>query len=251
MAMGLQKKTVMLAGTPFFGAVGVNSFKDIGNTTKATIAHSFKEATIPNGQGGGGNDDKMIRVESIKVSLSVRRASVELLAIALGGTVADIAAGAVTDEAHTVVNPGELIMFNQLQDLGQALTVMPDGGGAALVEGTDYIRKRSGIIPIVGGALAASDEFTVDYTKTPHLRIQALLNTATERAFLFDGYNEKDNKPWVEKLHRVAWSPAANLELVGGGEFASFDIEGEALAWEGITDPTKSPFYEMLVGTLF
>lgn len=244
------KKTVILAGTPHFAPVGTNAWKDMGNTTKATITHNIKEILVENGQGGGGNDDKFSRVESIKIALDCRRVSVELLEIAFGGPVAAIAAGAVAAEKHTVKELGTLIMLDHLQDMSIPLVVTPDGGGDPYEPGVDYIRKRAGIEVLSGGAIGVDDVLSFAYSKAKHLRIQAMINTATERAFMFDGINEKGGAAWVEKFHRVAWSPAKSVELVGGDQFANFQLEGDTLAWDGITDPAKSKLYELLVGEL-
>lgn len=240
-------KTAIIAGTPHFAPVGVNSFTDLGNTSKITVAHEVEKVTIPNYQGGGGNDDAFERLTAVKVTLSARRVSIPLLEIALGGTASAVVAGAVADEPHTVVALGTMIALDHMQDMDATLTVEPAVSGAAFVEGVDYIRKRAGFVPIVGGGIAADDELVVSYTKAKHLRIQAMLSTSAERAFLFDGINERTGKPWASRYHRVAWGVAKSVELIGT-EFASFDIEGEVLAWDGITAVGKSKFYEMLVG---
>lgn len=244
------KKTVILAGTPYFSPVGINAFKDMGNTTKATITHNIKDILVENGQGSGGNDDKFSRVESIKIALDCRRVSVELLEIGFGGPAAVIAAGAIAAEKHTVKALDALIMLDHMQDMSIPLVVTPDGGGDPYEPGVDYIRKRAGIEVLETGAIVVDDVLSFSYSKAKHLRIQAMLNTATERAFMFDGINEKGGAPWTEKFHRVAWSPAKSFELVGGDQFANFQLEGDVLAWDGITDPAKSKLYELIVGEL-
>jgi hypothetical protein len=244
------KKTVILAGTPYFSPVGINAFKDMGNTTKATITHNIKEVLVENGQGGGGNDDKFARVESIKISLDFRRVSVEVLEIGFGGPAAVIATGAVAAEKHTVKALGALIMLDHMQDMSIPLVVTPDVGGDPYEPGVDYIRKRTGIEVLETGAIGVDDVLSCAYTKAKHLRVQAMLNTATERAFMFDGINEKSAALWTELFHRVAWSPAKSFELVGGDQFANFQLEGDVLAWDGITDPAKSKLYELIVGEL-
>lgn len=240
-------KSAIFAGTPYLGPVGVNSFTDLGNTSKITVTHEVEKITVPNHQGGGGNDDAYERLTAVKISLQARRVSIPLLEMALGGTASAVAAGAVADEAHTVVALGTLIALDHMQDMDATLTVEPAIAGDPFVEGVDYVRKRAGIVPLAGGDIAVEADLLVSYTKAKHLRIQALLSTATERAFLFDGVNERTGKAWASKYHRVAWGIAKSFELIGN-EFASFDIEGEPLAYDGITAVGKSKFYEMLVG---
>lgn len=247
--MSTTKKTAIIAGTPYISAVGVNAFKSLGNTSKITVSHSVSKKTLPNMQGKGGNDDAFEKLDSATIAASFRHVSIAMLEMALGGSSVSVAAGAVADEPHTVVELDSLIMLDHMQDMALTLTVEPASAGSAFVEGTDYIRKRSGIIPITGGAMTEAQEITVSYTKAKHLRVQALLSTSTEKAFMFDGINERTNKPWCYKYHRVSWGIAKSLELIGE-DFISFDIEGEPLAWDGITDPNKSQFYEALVGDL-
>lgn len=247
--MSTTKKTAIISGTPYLATVGVNAFKDMGNTSKITVTHNVSKKTLPNLQGGGGNDDSFEKLESVTIAASFRHVSIELLEMALGGSSVSVPAGAVADEPHTVVELDSLIMLDHMQDMAQTLTVEPAVSGSAFVEGTDYIRKRSGIIPITGGAMTAAQAITVSYTKAKHLRVQALLSTSTEKAFMFDGINERTNKPWCYKYHRVNWGIAKSIELIGE-DFISYDVEGEGLAYSGITDPAKSQFYEALIGDL-
>ncbi len=247
--MSTTKKTAIISGTPYLATVGVNAFKDMGNTSKITVTHNVSKKTLPNLQGGGGNDDSFEKLESVTIAASFRHVSIELLEMALGGSSVSVPAGAVADEPHTVVELDSLIMLDHMQDMALTLTVEPAVSGAPFAEGTDYIRKRSGIIPITGGAMTAAQAITVSYTKAKHLRVQALLSTSTEKAFMFDGINERTNKPWCYKYHRVSWGIAKSIELIGE-DFISYDVEGEGLAYSGITDPAKSQFYEALVGDL-
>lgn len=245
----MSKKTAIISGTPYLSLVGVNAFKDLGNTSKITVTHNVTKKTLPNYQGGGGNDDSFEKLESATIAASFRHVSIALLEMALGGSSVSVAAGAVADEPHTVVELDALIKLNHMQDMAQTLTVEPAVSGSAFVEGTDYIRKRSGIIPITGGAMTAAQAITVSYTKAKHLRVQALLSTSTEKAFMFDGINERTNKPWCYMYHRVNFGVAKSVELIGE-DFISFEVEGEVLAYSGITDPAKSQFYEALIGDL-
>jgi len=240
-------KTAIINGTPYLSPVGVNAGESLGNTSKLTYTAELEEKTLTNYQGGGGNDDKFTRYKSIKVALSARHVSISVLELALGGKATAVAAGAVADEPHTVIELGKLIALDSMQDMSKVITVKK--GATTFVEGEDFTRVRAGIIPIATGDMVAADAITVSYTKAAHQRIQAALSAITERGLLFDGRNERSGAPWACRFHRVAWSPAKSIELIGE-DFASFDLEGEVLAWDGITDPTKSQFLEMLVGDL-
>jgi len=241
-------KTAIINGTPYVSLVGVNAGESLGNTSKLSVAIAVDKKELPNYQGGGGNDDAFERFKSGTISLSARHVSISVLEMALGGTATAVAAGAVAGEEHEVIEVGKLLSLDHMQDMSASLTVTPSAGGAALEEGVDYIRKRAGIIPI-GGGIAAGTELSFAYTKHKHQRIQALLSTVTERGLLFDGINERTNKPWVARFHRVSFGVAKSLEFIGE-DFASFDVEGEILAADHITETGKSRFYEVLVGDL-
>lgn len=243
-------KSAILAGTPYISAVGVNAGESLGNTSKMALAITTEKKEIPNYQGGGGNDDSFEKFKSGTLSLSCRHVTLATLTKALGATAAAVAAGAVVDEAHEVVALDTLIALNHLQDMSVALTVENNAGTVTYTEGTHYIRKRAGIIPLTAsGGMAATDDIKISYSKHKHARFQGLVNLIQESRLLFDGVNERSNAPWVAIFHRVKWSPAKNIDFIGE-DFASFDIEGEILAYEGITTPGASQFYELLVGDL-
>lgn len=243
------KKTIIVNGTPYIGAVGVNALESLGNTAKLTAVVNFDKKTSPNFQGGGGNNKVFQRFKDGTVTLDCRETSVLLLEIALGGTAETIAASAVADEAHTVVALDKLIQLDHMQDMSIPLVVSPAAGGTAYVEGTDYLRKRAGIIPLTGGAIAAAAEIECAYTKHKHARIQALMKTVTEKGLLFDGRDEVEGAPFLVKFHRIGFGPTKTLEFIGE-DFVNWTIEGEILAYEGITDPAASQFYETKIGGL-
>lgn len=242
-------KTAILSGTPYISPVGVNAGESLGNTSKLTVAITTEKKELPNYQGGGGNDDSFEKFLSGVVTLACRHVSLATLTKALGASAEAVAAGAVPDEAHTVVALDRLIALDHLQDMAETLTVT-DGGATTYAEGTHYLRVRAGIIPLTAvGGMAADDDIEISYTKAKHTRFQALVNLIQENRLLFDGINERSNKSWMGIFHRVKWGPAKSLELIGE-DFASFDIEGEILAYDGITETGKSRFYELLVGDL-
>lgn len=248
MAMPI-KKTAILNGTPSISAVGVNAYESLGNVGKLTVTANFEEKSVPNYEGGGGDNDAFSKFKDGSVSLDCRQVSIALFEIALGGTPDAVAAGAVAAELHTVVELDKLIMLDHMQDMDIPLTVESNVGATVYVEGVDFIRKRAGIIPLSEGDILAAEVLKVGYTKHKHQRIQALINTVTEKGLLFDGRNERSGAPWLGKFHRIAFGPTKTLEFIGD-DFLNWTIEGKILAYDGITDPAKSQFYEVLVGDL-
>lgn len=247
--MPIVKKTAIINGTPYIRDVGVNAGVALGNSSKLSVAVNFDKKTIANFEGGGGNNDSFSKFKDGRITLEARQVSIALMLIALGGTSEAVAAGAVASENHTVVALDKLIALDHLQDLSIPLVVKSDDGVTTYVEGTDYVRKRAGLIPLTGGAILAADVIDCAYTKHAHQRVQALINTVTEKGLLFDGINERSNAPWLADFFRVSWEPTKSLEFIGE-DFLNWTIEGEILAWDGITDPTKSKFYELKVGDL-
>jgi hypothetical protein len=242
-------KTAIINGTPYITPLNVNSGESLGNTSKLSYSIETEKKELPNYQGGGGNDDAFEKFKSGRVALSVRHVSLSALSLALGATSATVTGAAVADEPHTVETLGQLVALDNPQDLAQSLTVTPAAGGTAFVEGTDYIRKRSGIIPLADGSMTADLDIEVSYTKLGGVVFQALVKMITETGLLFDGVNERSGKPWVAKFHRVAWGASKNFEFIGD-DFASFDIEGEILAADFITGVGLSQFLELKVGDL-
>lgn len=252
----IEKRSAIINGTPWIHALGVNAGTSLGNLGKLTYNCNIEKLTVANLEGGGGNADVYYRFKDGQISLECKQLSIDLFLLAFGGIAQSVAAGAVADEAHTVVALDKLIMIDHLQDMSVALTVESSDGVTTYTEGTHYIRKRGGIIPLADaagaalvGGIKAGDTLNISYTKHKHQRVQALMNTITERGLYFDGRNERTGAPWAARFHRLGFSPSKTFEFIGD-QFMSFTLEGEMLAWDGITDPTKSPFLEMLVGDL-
>jgi len=234
----------ILKGTPYFDGVA------LGNSSKISYSVDTEEKTLADNENpGGGLDDSFERVTAVKLSFSFRRISVKSLELAFGGTSAAVTAGAVASEPHTVAALDQLVALDHPQDMSIALVVKNSAGTTTYVEGTDYIRKRVGIIPLVGGAITAAQALTFSYTKAAHVVIQGLLNMTREGKVLFDGINERNNAPFVGGFHRVKMGVAKNVEMIGD-DYVSFDVEGKCLKDATITNPAKSQYYEIKVGAL-
>lgn len=246
--MATAVKTAIIKGTPYLSPVGINSGIPLGNTSKVSYVVTIEDKDLPDNQNpGGGLDDSFSRFKSAEITLECRHVSVKTLELALGGTATAVAAVAVVDEPHAVVDLDTLIMLDSMQDMSIPLIVKK--AAATLVEGTDYIRKRLGIIPITGGAIAAADPLKFSYTKAKHQRVQALVNLIQENRLMFDGINERNNAAWAAIWHRVKFGPAKNIEFIGD-DFVNFQISGKALAYDQITAVGKSQYMELLVGAL-
>lgn len=246
--MTTKSTTVRLSGLIKLAPVQSNAYVDFVNSTTMDLALETDEITVENATGGGGNDDIDRKVKSLKLSVSARRVSVDLLELALGGAATKVATGAVTAETHVVEALGAEIILNNLRDRTVALVVTPDGGGTPLVAGEDYEITQFGIRPLEGGDIAVDDEISVAYTKAAQVKVEALLNLAAERGVFIAAKNERTGADWAGKFHRVSFSPAKNLKFYDGNQFASFDLEAEVLIADWITGDNLSRYYQLLVG---
>ena len=234
----------ILKGTPYFKGVS------LGNTSKVDYSVETETKSLPDYEnGGGGLDDEFERVTSARVSCSFRRVSKESLQLAFGATVNVVAAAAVTDEAHTTGALGELVRLAKAQDMAQPMVVTNSAGTTTYVEGTDYTRKRAGIIPISGGAITAAQAIKVDYQGLAHVSVEGLTNLTQEGLFTFDGFNERNNAPFLGDFYRVKFGPAKNVQFIGD-DYLSFDCEGAILKDDTKTGAGVSQYYKILVGSL-
>ncbi|WOG29918.1 hypothetical protein [Endozoicomonas sp. 8E] len=92
----------------------------------------------------------------------------------------------MTDEAQETYGvAGELITFQRLPDLSQAITVK-DSLDTILVEGDDYQLMKSGIQAIEGGGID-DQGIKVSYTPLKANMIQALVESGREFTLFMEG----------------------------------------------------------------
>lgn len=193
---------------------------------------------------GGGVADSISRIKAVKIGLTVLQLSPENLAMALRGTVADLSGGAVAAEPHLDVISGGLVVFDKPQDLTKPLTVT-DGADVAPVtydEGTDYIRRRTGIEIVTGGGIANASDIEVAYTALASTSIEALTNVGEEVRLVFDGINEANGSPVFVDAFRVKPGVSKGWSLIGD-DFASLEIEADVLKDDSKTGIGLSKFF--------
>lgn len=237
-------KTALFKGTLYLRKAGTGALLSTGNTTKIDQAVEIDEKTVPNAEPGGGDYDSFKRPKSCKLNVSFREMKKSVLEIVFGAKLTVVAGGAVLDEAHPDIVLGSLIPTAKRQDLNIALVVKK--GADVLVEGADYQRKRAGIIPLEDGALIAGDDITFSYTAVDVVRIDGLMNMASEFFGLFDGINERLAAPAYGEYYRLSFGPASNVQLIAD-DFVSFDCTATCLA-DSSKPATQSPFYHFEMG---
>ena len=130
---------------------------------------------------------------------------------------------------------------NRIYDIG-AVTIVPEGGGAAFVLGTDYeIDATWGTIFIVPGGGMAGSVNGVNYEVTiaanpsadPSVdEVKALTQTSRTVALKFISENPADNDRQAEvQLHQVNLKAEGDLNMIGE-EFSTMNFTGVAEANE-------------------
>lgn len=123
----------------------------IGNVSEFNFSFGEDREELKNYIGGGGNRNVISRVSGITVNLIAHDFTASNISLALRGSVTAASITAATDAAQKTYGvAGELIPFQRLPDLSQAITVK-DSLDTILVEGDDYQLMKSGIQVIEGG----------------------------------------------------------------------------------------------------
>lgn len=142
------------------------------------------------------------------------------------GDASAIAAGTVTDEAHTA-HKGALL---RLAHLAPTAVIVTNGTGATTyIAGTDYVVSGGGIVVPETSGIADASDIKVSYAYGAQNVIQAITAVGAEYTLAFDGMNEVDSgKPCVVDLWRVRFTPAKSLDLIDD-DFGKLELEGKLL----------------------
>tara|TARA_R110002167_G_scaffold188319_1_gene389827 strand:- start:11652 stop:12401 length:750 start_codon:yes stop_codon:yes gene_type:complete len=208
----------------------------IGDVSALELAIETSEITLTqHTQAGGGNLDKIDRIDSFGLSMTLSELSKESIAMALYGDSATVAAGTVTDEQHDNIVLGALLKFENQPDASVAPTVTNTAKDVTYVAGTDYTVTSLGIIPMTAGSITADSSILVSYTKLGVDVVQLLTNSGYEYGLVFEGLNEANSGiAQPIELYRIKFSPTSGLGLITE-EFGSLELSGEALV-----DTTKT-----------
>jgi hypothetical protein len=200
----------------------------VGNCSKLDISFDEEKKELKNYMtSGGGVLDSVSRITGVKLGMTSSNFSAEALSLAMRGTVADVAGGAVTDEAHNDIYVGAFVPFNKLPDLSASITVKKATVVQAL--GTAYTVTTSGII-IVGGTLVDGDDITVSYTALTAERLEAITDSGQEYELVFDGLNEaRSGKQVRVTAYRIKFSPMKGFGLIAD-DFGEYEMEADILA---------------------
>ncbi len=200
---------------------------EIGNVSKLEFAVSedvkeLKDYTQP----GGGTYNEVRRISAVELSMTVHDLSPANLSRALYGNSVVLAAGAVTDEAHTAYLGGLV----RLSKPASAIVAVTNAGATVTyVAGTDYELRAGGLFILTTSAIADAAAILVDYTAVAADLVQALVSSGLEYELAFAGLNEARSGKAVDvDAFRVKLGATAGLGLIGD-DFAGLEVKGKLL----------------------
>lgn len=219
---------------------------DIGNVSKLTLGVEQDKITLPNYRtGGGGNYNSVDRITSVTVAMTLHDFSAENLAAALFGASSAVTSATVTDEsisAPASLTGDPLVETAAVIDTAASVTVTSDPVGTTYTDGTDYTVTAAGIKILASGSISASEPLLISYTKKAVDVVEGITTSGVEVALTFVGLNEaQSNAPVVVNIHRVKFSAASEVSLIGD-EFGALELTGEALADTTITGAGLSQY---------
>lgn len=113
------------------------------------------------------------------------------------------------------------------------LTLLSIGATPALVEGVDYINRRSGLFVPKGSSLVNNATVTATFDTADTVSLQALKDSSKLYELRFEGLNEADsNNPVRIHVFKVRFGAAITVPAINTDAFATYDINFDCLADE-------------------
>ena len=205
--------------------------RSIGNCSKLSFEVSEdKKELMDYETSGGGVADSVSRIKTVIMKVTAHQFSPENLAISLYGDTTASTAATVTDESHTNILAGDLIVFEHFPDLDEDIIVKVSGTpDVTLTEDTDYTITPVGVQLIADGGADDGDTLKVTYKSRAENLVKTFIEAAQEYIMKFVGLNEaRSNNPVYVEVFRVKFSPTTGLDLIGD-DFANLSLEAEIL----------------------
>lgn len=224
-------------------------FVEIGNCSALTLGATIDTKSVKNFQRpGGGTAAKVDRVSAATCALTAYEIDGANLARASNGAMTSVAAGTVTGEALLAYKGGT----TPLEKPPTSITsIVPHGGGTAYAAGTDYVITPGGIYVPSTSAIpdptGTTPNIDVTYANGKQQVVEALVNSGKEYELLFEGLNEAESdKPVIVHVYRVKFAPTQAINWLGD-DFASLEINGEALADANKTGAGVSQYWKATI----
>ncbi|MDN2661850.1 hypothetical protein OW492_00495 [Psychromonas sp. 14N.309.X.WAT.B.A12] len=221
--------------------------RDVGNVSTLDFSLEVETKTRPSYRPGGGNIASSSRVRSVSLSATLDSFNNSNLSLALRGVVDIKESKAITNESITAIVPG-LVETSEMLDISKTITVksvVEEGSEDIPVtfeKGVDFEVTAAGIKPLSTGDIKDGDALIIDYTTRNVSALQALVESGKEVKMIFDGINDDNGRPSVVKVPRWKPAPASGLSLIGD-DYGEFQLAGDVLADDSITETGKSKFF--------
>lgn len=180
--------------------------------------------------------------KSGSVSLELAQFDLDMLAVAMYGTSATIAAGTVTGEVMPTMAVGG-VYFTRKPNISSVVIKDSAGTPATLVEGTDYTVDKADYGRITIKNLGTYVQpFKVDYANAQSFNLKPFSSGAVVRCLVFEGLSTADNSKVRVTLPSVQFSPTNEFNFLGEDE-AVLTLEGKLLfnnVWDA--DPLLGSF---------
>lgn len=240
-------------GRVWVGAASTStSMRELGNISSLELSFTTDEQTQKDFRTcAGGNYASSLSVDEANFTMTLHDLSPDNVALAFYGTTGTVAAGAATEETHTVpTTSARLVETDEIIDTDSTVTVSSatGGSGTVYVAGTDYNVHSGGIEYILGGSLSGSETVYVNFTQRAVTEIEALMSSSVERYMRIDGLNcAQSGAPVVVKIWRSKPAPADAFQLITE-EFASYVLNGKMDA-DTSKGTSESQYFKVAVAT--
>lgn len=116
---------------------------------------------------------------------------------------------------------------------GTAVLTLLSIGAPVMVEGVDYINRRSGLFVPKGSSLVNNAIVTATFDTADTVSLQALKDSSKLYELRFEGLNEADsNNPVRIHVFKVRFGAAITVPAINTDAFATYDINFDCLADE-------------------
>ncbi|MCP4304710.1 MAG: hypothetical protein GY788_07505 [bacterium] len=197
------------------GFIYIDSRK-IGNGKSLTLSFEINEESDEDMTTcAGGSYASSREISAAAFSLSVSDYSAENLALKTNGQVDTASSASAREDTMTKGDDDRLVKSAYIIDTNETVTVSSAtaGGGTVYTEGTDYDVSPLGIIPLAGGAVAAT--FYTGYTNVAGSWVQALMSAGSTSEIYFEGLNcNASGRPYPAQIFMARPGPGEDLPLM-------------------------------------
>lgn len=221
---------------PTVGSPNTNPTKFVGNASVFTVAPEFEEKIKKDFRKATGNACETKLISSLNLTMTVDCLKSDILALAQGGEVEDIATGAVTNENHMVNATDDIIHLNFIAaktglvvtNVGGSTTYDIDDDYTLITSSDDPDATVTGIQIVDGGAIPAAAAIEVDYTKVDQKSINPYMFVGKLFTVYFDGFNTEDGSSMYVTYWKVKIPSSTNISWIGD-DYIQLEFDAEII----------------------